>query len=89
MIQLALRHLREHVLGGLMTRLGVNLQIVHRDQSLEFHCACLFFRAGAVCRLRSESSPLGGVRQDLFLTVYVNDQLARRPHTRLGAEIEV
>jgi hypothetical protein len=72
-----------------MTRLGVGPQVVHCDQSLDFRCACLFFRAGAAGRFRGELSVLGGLGQDPFLTVHMKDQLARRAHVWLWAKIKL
>src|SRR5205807_2146754 len=81
------RHRREYVLRGLMTGLGVSRQVVHRDESFDF--GPLIFRAGAAGGLRSELSLPGRLCQDLFLTVHMKNELARRAHHRLGAEIEV
>src|SRR5215472_14056714 len=89
MIQLALRQQREYVLRGLMTPLGISLQIFYCDQGLELCCACLFLRVRTAGRLSSELSVLSSLCQDLFLTVHMKDQLAGRAHLRLGAEIEL
>src|SRR5215467_6681436 len=89
MIQLALRQQREYALRGLMTRLGISLQIFYRDQGLELCCACLFLRVRTAGRFSIELSVLGSLCQALFLTVHMKDQLARGAHLGLGAEIEL
>src|SRR5262252_6508987 len=89
MTQLGFRHPREYVLRGVMTSLGVGPQVVYCGQSLEFCRASLLFRARAAGRLRGELSLLSGLGQNLFLTVHMKDQLARRAHVWLWAKIEV
>jgi len=60
----------------LVTGLGICSHIVHRDQSLNVRCGCLFFRIGAAGGLRRELSLSGGLRENLLLTVYMKKQLA-------------